>query len=90
MHGDKLPLKSGHEFGDRQPVLFENARNLVGVSLAFRATMQVEKACVGARKLKPLVAEARSPFGDPREGVERGAVIRKLCDEQRWSFDCAH
>ena len=90
MHGDELTLKSGHKLGGREALFFERPRDLVGIGLAFRATMQVEEACVRARQLQPFVAETRRPFGDPREGVEWGAVIRKLCDEQRWSFDRTH
>src|SRR4029077_7173058 len=90
MHSDELTVKSGHKFSGRELLFFERARNLIGVCLAFRATMKVEEARVRARQLQPFVAKARRPFRDPSEGVEWRAVTRKLCDEQRWSLDCTH
>jgi hypothetical protein len=90
MHGDELTVKSGHKFGRGETLFFERPGDLVGIGLAFGATMQIDKTRVRTRQLQPVIAEISSPFGDPREGVEWGAVIRKLCDEQRWSFNRTH
>src|SRR5260370_33904167 len=90
MHGDKLALKSGHQFGGRQAVLVQNPRDLVGIGLAFSATVEVEEAGVRAGELQPLVAEARCPLGYRRAAVEWRAVTRKLRDEPRGSLDRAH
>ena len=46
MHGDKLTLTSGHQFGDRQPVLFENSRNLIGIGLALSTAVEIEEPTV--------------------------------------------
>ena len=44
MHGDKLALKGGHQFGGLEAVLFQCPRDLVGIGLAFGATAEVEEA----------------------------------------------
>src|SRR5271166_1114421 len=90
MHGYKLALKGGHQFGGREAMLLQCPDDLVGIGLAFGATMQVEKAGVGTRELQPLVPKARRPFGDPGQGVEGRDIARKLRDEQRGSFDRVH
>ena len=75
MDGDKLALRGGHQFGGRQAVLFQCPRDLVGIGLAFSATVEVEEAGVPAGELQPLVAEARRPFGDRRRLLNGGRSL---------------
>jgi hypothetical protein len=56
MDGDQLTLKGGHELCDGEPILLQNSRNLVGIGLAFSATVEVKESGVRAGELQPNVA----------------------------------
>src|SRR5690606_27799861 len=81
MHGHQLPLKVRRELGDLDARLVSDALDLVAIVLRRRCLLEVEQASVPGRDLYAFVAEARRPFGDGFQRVERRLVARKLRKE---------
>ena len=83
MHGDELALQMRRKLGDLDAGVLADALHLVAIGFRAGRLVEVEQARVPARYLDALVAEARRPFGDRRQAVERRGITRELCEKYR-------
>lgn len=71
MHRHQLSFKVSGQLADHQPMLRQDAADLVAVGLARRRPLDIKNRRVVAGDLQCLVPQAGGPLRYPRQGVER-------------------
>ena len=90
MHGQQLAEDVRGQFADDQAVAGQHAGDLVAIVLAGRGQFHVEEALVPGRHLQGLEAQARRPFGDGGQAVERRVGAAELREVDARAFEGLH
>ena len=90
MHRHQLSFKVSGQLADHQPMLRQDAADLVAVGLARRRPLDIKNRRVVAGDLQCLVPQAGGPLRHPRQGVERRLRADKLRQKNARSLNRFH
>ncbi len=90
MHRHQLSFKVSGQLADHQPMLRQDAADLVAVGLARRRPLDIKNRRVVAGDLQCLVPQAGGPLRYPRQGVERRLRPDKLRQKNARSLNRFH